>query len=1089
MGYNPNGMANANSGPAASKKARPTRGKRVEFLGYCRDQKELQLRHVILSRCGDFYKTFGTEAMLLVKHVGLNPMGDKARSGCPKQNIQATLDGLTAQGFSVAVYEEIEPVGGGGGGARTTKKLKQRALAQIVSPASPTYLYDNWLLGGTNGGGGGDDAGRHSLDGLPPPRPCVGIVHTAAGYNIVEVSLEERSVRYSERLTSEAVACRLAAYPPADPLLYVPSQSEHERKGGSSTLPTPSFLPNAGAGVGRGRLRTKILDPHLVPEPVPGKSDADRYIRVVVDTVLQMNELQQQTTTNHNNNNDSNNDNAKEETSSKTNRTSVGDFTVTMGSTATNPLYVETATQLGLMDDKTIPSLIRHVLDDAAPASSRRFLQRYLLIPPPPTVAQSMATVVKTLMNEENSVSLPPLTVPNLGKALILIRAGQAGANVYGELLQSLDTTKYILDIYDDERDETTKEFVEALLHMCQHESGLPAKRESLLARCQEAIDTIETVVSSSFHAEEDYATIEASLRDVVSRDEYIPVEFFERNERTWRGRVQQSVAADAYQRVYNAAQNLSQVVREDFLGSNENNKALIKYNYFDNLVSLQKKPVEGFEEEMVFVHPYDRFGKVLSNRWTTEKVKQAVSRYVSECDNATNEVASILSDLAQNLQDDGHIPAIVQSSHLNLILSTAFHHAIKATNSRWQLANTIEDKPSSEAHFVNVFPYWMHGSKAVTNTFDLSSMILLTAPNMSGKSTLMRSTAAAALLTVCGLCAPLSSESRISRFDTLFLRGASADVPTEDKSAFGAEMGDLAALFRCSGPKSFVFVDELGRGTSPRDGTRLAGAVLESMAESGMSGVFATHLHDVLDLPLRKDRIVTKRIKIDRDEESDTYQWTHKLEDGRCTDSMALVTAERFGLPEHIIKRAKELTEFIPERNPIDDTCEEDMSSSVGENYRDSQEAPSLDDNVEGLNAIAAAIADSASSLESQSKKFRNECRKEFQDVINLASKLVAETNATSIEVPPVTILRYPLRIGRVCTYSNWYRRLLLFLFLLLQLQPLRSIMWERPIRYRSDCRSIGRRVVCGVVPRPLFSPSGTRAKLGITKVPSSEN
>jgi len=140
MGYNPNGMANANSGPAASKKARPTRGKRVEFLGYCRDQKELQLRHVILSRCGDFYKTFGTEAMLLVKHVGLNPMGDKARSGCPKQNIQATLDVLTAQGSFVAVYKEIEPVGGGG--ARTSKKLKQQALAQIVSPASPTYVYD-----------------------------------------------------------------------------------------------------------------------------------------------------------------------------------------------------------------------------------------------------------------------------------------------------------------------------------------------------------------------------------------------------------------------------------------------------------------------------------------------------------------------------------------------------------------------------------------------------------------------------------------------------------------------------------------------------------------------------------------------------------------------------------------------------------------------------------------------------------------------------------------------------------------------------------------------------------------------------------
>ena len=397
MGYDPdnrNGINVNNSSKTGNKKRIGT------FLEFCRDQKKLHPHHVILVRCGDFYETFGVDSIILVEHVGLNPMGGKARSGCPKQNIQATLDGLTQQGFSVVVYEEI-------GTGSTTGQIKERALTQIVSPASPTYLYNNyWLLGGGSGrgsvsGGGNVNELSYSLDGLPPPRPCVGVVHNAAGYNIIEMSLEERSIQYSERLTSEAVACRLAAYPPADPLLYIPSHSEQECITGTS--PTPSFLSKLyGKGKGNHRLRTKYLNPNLVPSSSNSRSDSDCYIQVVVDTFLKLNELQI--------------DGNKQ--------TGVSDFSVTMASTSTNPLYVETAMQIGLMDEKTIPSLVQHVLDDAAPAIIRRFLRRYLLIPPPPRVAQSMACIVNTLI-DENSISLPPLTVPNLGKALILIRAGK----------------------------------------------------------------------------------------------------------------------------------------------------------------------------------------------------------------------------------------------------------------------------------------------------------------------------------------------------------------------------------------------------------------------------------------------------------------------------------------------------------------------------------------------------------------------------------------------------------------------------------------------------------------------------------------
>lgn len=184
-----------------------------------------------------------------------------------------------------------------------------------------------------------------------------------------------------------------------------------------------------------------------------------------------------------------------------------------------------------------------------------------------------------------------------------------------------------------------------------------------------------------------------------------------------------------------------------------------------------------------------------------------------------------------------------------------------------------------------------------------------------------MRSIAAATLLTACGFCAPLDAGSRMRRFDHIFVRGASSDVPVERKSAFGAEMGDIAALFRCCGENSLVFVDELGRGTSPEDGTRLSAAILESMAQSGMSGIFATHLHGILSFTnLVLDRITMKRMAIDdreMQEKDNVGMWKYTLEDGICLDSMALVTAKHFGLPKSVIERANKFQVTVPSLDP----------------------------------------------------------------------------------------------------------------------------------------------------------------------------
>ncbi|EJK58173.1 hypothetical protein THAOC_21724, partial [Thalassiosira oceanica] len=83
--------------------------------------------------------------------------------------------------------------------------------------------------GGDRGGGGATDDARHEDSSTSPGRSYVGVLETAQGYTLVEVSAEGRLAVVSERLTAEAVSCRLAAYPPADPLIYVPPSTSRRR--------------------------------------------------------------------------------------------------------------------------------------------------------------------------------------------------------------------------------------------------------------------------------------------------------------------------------------------------------------------------------------------------------------------------------------------------------------------------------------------------------------------------------------------------------------------------------------------------------------------------------------------------------------------------------------------------------------------------------------------------------------------------------------------------------------------------------------------------------------------------------------------
>ncbi len=118
---------------------------------------------VILLRSGDFYETYGVDAVMMVAYSNLNPMGGKCRAGCPVKNVQAALDGLTKNGgLSVAVFEEFETVK-----ISKSQRRKSRILNHVVSPGSSLYPYDLCL--------------RSDDIEFPVNRPFVGIIGTAEG--------------------------------------------------------------------------------------------------------------------------------------------------------------------------------------------------------------------------------------------------------------------------------------------------------------------------------------------------------------------------------------------------------------------------------------------------------------------------------------------------------------------------------------------------------------------------------------------------------------------------------------------------------------------------------------------------------------------------------------------------------------------------------------------------------------------------------------------------------------------------------------------------------------------------------------------
>ncbi len=185
------------------------------------------------------------------------------------------------------------------------------------------------------------------------------------------------------------------------------------------------------------------------------------------------------------------------------------------------------------------------------------------------------------------------------------------------------------------------------------------------------------------------------------------------------------------------------------------------------------------------------------------------------------------------------------------------------------------------------------------------NSFLLITGPNMAGKSTYIRQVALIVIMAQMGSFVPAES-AEIGLVDKIFARIGGEDEITKGYSTFMVEMSQTAVILNTATERSLVVLDEIGRGTSTYDGLSLAWAVVEFLAQKRIRSLFATHFHELTQLEEWFDGV--KNYNVEVKEWNDEVIFLHSIVRGAADRSYGIYVAQLAGVPEGVIQRAKEI-------------------------------------------------------------------------------------------------------------------------------------------------------------------------------------
>jgi DNA mismatch repair protein MutS len=223
----------------------------------------------------------------------------------------------------------------------------------------------------------------------------------------------------------------------------------------------------------------------------------------------------------------------------------------------------------------------------------------------------------------------------------------------------------------------------------------------------------------------------------------------------------------------------------------------------------------------------------------------------------------------------------------------------------------------------------FFHDSPFVPNSIYLNNstdrLLIITGPNMGGKSTVLRQTAIICLMAQMGGFVP-AEKARLPLLDRIWTRVGASDDLTRGRSTFMVEMTETAAILHSATPRSLVLLDEIGRGTATFDGLSIAWAVAEFLhdsAEHSAKTLFATHYHELTELAERLPG--AQNYQITATEREGEVVFLHRLERGRASKSYGIEVARLAGLPPVVLANAREVLKRL-ERYELDVFAEEEV-------------------------------------------------------------------------------------------------------------------------------------------------------------------
>ena len=192
-------------------------------------------------------------------------------------------------------------------------------------------------------------------------------------------------------------------------------------------------------------------------------------------------------------------------------------------------------------------------------------------------------------------------------------------------------------------------------------------------------------------------------------------------------------------------------------------------------------------------------------------------------------------------------------------------------------------------------------------------SFLLITGPNMGGKSTYLRTVALVTVLAQAGCFVP-AKQAKVGLVDRIFTRVGASDDLKRGRSTFMMEMIEVAHILKRATPRSLVLLDEIGRGTSTFDGLSIAWSVTEDICSRiGARTLFATHYHQLIGLEGEVNGLCNVHVQVAQVDGK--LRFLHTVADGPCDDSYGVQVAALAGLPRNVVERASDLLAFLEQQ------------------------------------------------------------------------------------------------------------------------------------------------------------------------------